>query len=87
MLGLVLGLGLRLGCCLNKLGGLGACSPNEIGHSEIASEAIFGPKMLLEFPHLSGPKIRGVTLHICAVIKLEWAVIKAKLGSVKIKND
>ena len=25
----------------------------------------------------------GVTLPICAVINLEWAVIKAKLGSVK----
>ena len=30
----------------------------------------------------TGPKI-GVTLPICAVFKLEWAVIKAKLGSVK----
>ena len=30
-----------------------------------------------------GRKIGGVTLPICAVIKLEWAVIKSKLGSVE----
>ena len=32
-----------------------------------------------------GPKMGGggVTLPICAVIKLEWAVIKSKLGSGK----
>ena len=30
-----------------------------------------------------GPKIGGLTLPICAVIKLEWAVIKPKLCSVK----
>ena len=29
---------------VNKLGGLGACSPRKISHSEIASEAMFGPK-------------------------------------------
>ena len=27
---------------------------------------------------------QGVTLPICAVVKLEWTVIKSKLGSVKI---
>ena len=31
----------------------------------------------------AGPKIGGVTLHIFAVIKLECAVIKSKLCSVK----
>ena len=32
----------------------------------------------------AGPKIGGgVTLPICAVIKLDWAVMKSKLGSVK----
>ena len=39
----------------NKLGGLGACCPRKIFKirtSEIASEAMFGPKMLLESPHL-----------------------------------
>ena len=30
----------------------------------------------------AGPKIGGVALPICAVIKLEWAVIKLKLGSI-----
>ena len=35
----------------------------------------------------AGPKIGGgVTLPICAVIKLEWAVIKSKFGSVKKKK-
>ena len=28
----------------------------------------------------TGPKIGGVTLPICAVIKLEWAAIKVKVG-------
>ena len=32
--------------------GLGACSPRKIRHSEVASEAMFGPKKLLESPHL-----------------------------------
>ena len=31
----------------------------------------------------AGPIIGGVTLPICAVIKLEWTVIKSKFGSVK----
>ena len=34
-------------CGVNKLGGLGACSPRKvfkISHSEMASEAMFGPK-------------------------------------------
>ena len=42
-------------CVVRALGGLGACSPRKIfkiRYSEIASEAIFGPKMLLESPHL-----------------------------------
>ena len=29
---------------VNKLGGVGACSPRKIRHSEIASEAMFGTK-------------------------------------------
>ena len=40
---------------VNKLGGLGACSPwknFKVRRSEIASEALFGPKKLLEFSHL-----------------------------------
>ena len=38
---------------VNKLGGSGGMLPQEkIRHSEIASEAMFGPKKLLEFPHL-----------------------------------
>ena len=40
---------------VSKVGGLGACSPIKIlesRHFEIASEAMFGPKMLLESPHL-----------------------------------
>ena len=42
-------------CTVNKLGGSGGMLPLEnfkIRHSEIASEAIFGPKMLLESPRL-----------------------------------
>ena len=31
---------------------LGACSPRKIRPSEIAFEAMFGPKKLLESPHL-----------------------------------
>ena len=34
----------------------------------------------------AGPKIGGVTLPICAVIKLDWAVIKSKFGSVKKRS-
>ena len=40
---------------MNKLVGLGACCPRKvfkIRTSKIASEAMFGPKMLLESPHL-----------------------------------
>ena len=37
---------------VNKLGGLGACFPRKIRHSEIASESMFGPKKLLDSPHL-----------------------------------
>ena len=46
-------------CCrilsVNKLGGSGGMVPQEnfkIRHSEMASEAMFGPKKLLEYPHL-----------------------------------
>ena len=41
--------------CEQATGGLGACSPRKIfkiRHSEIASEAMFGPKKLLESAHL-----------------------------------
>ena len=31
----------------------------------------------------AGPKIGGVTLPICALIKLDCAVIKSMLGSAK----
>ena len=40
----------------NEVGGSGGMFPQEIffeiRHSEIASEALFGPKKLLESPHL-----------------------------------
>ena len=41
---------------VNKVGGSGGMPPKDnfikIWHSEIASEAMFGPKKLLESPHL-----------------------------------
>ena len=46
----------RYGHCVRlsvkKVGGSGGMLPQRIRHSEIASEAMFGPKKLLESPHL-----------------------------------
>ena len=67
--------GLTPGGKYRVIGDIQLCASNSLGFARLylAVSRLQG----------SGPKIGGVTLPICAMIKLDWAVIKSKLGSVK----
>ena len=54
---------------------------NEYMHIEVEIVHCYATHQYLVFS--TGPERGGVTLRICAMIKLDWAVIKSKLGSVK----